>query len=755
MKLLKTLFLTLLLLVLLAVSAIGIFLWTFDLNHYKNLAETKLTELLKHPVQIQEMTTQLSFIPTISISGFKILNNEPFQEEKPLLDVQKMSAELELIPLLNSQINIHRISIDSANLNLIQEKDTNNWEIKTTGTSSSQQTKTASQTNQQKIKSDNIQLNLIDIKTLNVAYTKDKKTQKLAANKLQLKQLHILSGDFVYENQAINISLNTSPVFEFLNMKNTFPIDLKITSKLFNLSVNGKVTNLKQPSNIQAVISLSSTNLKNSLNFFKISHPLIPSQAGQLNLQFSGDQKKLDIKQANFDINAQKDFSFTAHGTLRNLLKNPTLSLTANARLLDSKTSKLWKVAPMALKGDFTLTQNSVKATKLNIEANRSDIQLSGDFSWKKQPYTLQLDMTSEYLDYRDFFLSEQSTTAANTATKKGATETTIPWDLLNKFTATTSVQIKHLQATDMLTGLISISAKPTLKQGLLQAPFEARLLEGNLTGALSAKAATQQIEMVLATNKLNLDGIRPVGQQVQNLILNSKIELASKGDTKTSILKNLKGHITAQTQQGRILNPWFINLAKTLTTYRKRKNSALNSSDEKITITCAAANLNIKQGVIIGQDQIALETNVLNIVAGGTINLAEQTVNINAYPSLPFEGKLDEVLSLSKLIHITGPFNKLTSQVDATQAAVSLLEKGLNKWTKNNSSTNNLSLNRGQLCQNVLGTTTTSKATDKKETQPKKQTTQAASGSNQKKSAQDQFKQQLADSLLKALSSK
>ena len=67
MKLLKNLFLTILLVVILAVCAVGVFLWTFDLNRYKDIAETKLTEALKHPVQIESMATRLSFIPTISI----------------------------------------------------------------------------------------------------------------------------------------------------------------------------------------------------------------------------------------------------------------------------------------------------------------------------------------------------------------------------------------------------------------------------------------------------------------------------------------------------------------------------------------------------------------------------------------------------------------------------------------------------------------------------------------------------------------
>ena len=128
-RIIKKTLVILLTLFLLLVIALTIFLLTFDLNHYKRLAEQKLTLLLHHPVTIESMHTKLALIPTISVTNFKIANNQPFQDKDPLLFVKKMEAELELIPLIHSQVHIHEVSISEANLNLYANQQQDNWSI--------------------------------------------------------------------------------------------------------------------------------------------------------------------------------------------------------------------------------------------------------------------------------------------------------------------------------------------------------------------------------------------------------------------------------------------------------------------------------------------------------------------------------------------------------------------------------------------------------------------------------------------------
>ena len=177
LRFLKKIFLILFVLIFLVAIAVAIFIFTFDLNRYKNLTEQKLSLLLGRPVTIESMHTKLSLVPTITINGFKILNNEPFQGKSPLLSIQKMDAELELAPLLTYNINIHKVSLDKATINLLKAADKNNWALKSNSTSSTEEKSAAKNTkiNLQK----NLRLNVVNIKELLVHYEDEKQKQKI------------------------------------------------------------------------------------------------------------------------------------------------------------------------------------------------------------------------------------------------------------------------------------------------------------------------------------------------------------------------------------------------------------------------------------------------------------------------------------------------------------------------------------------------------------------------------------------------
>ena len=115
------------LLVSVVVLAIGIaiFIFTFDLNRYKDFTEQKLTQVLQHPVTIDSMHIKLSLVPTITIQGFKISNNDPFKEKVPLLVVPTMHAELELAPLLARSIDIHSVNLQKAEVYLAKKGEKN------------------------------------------------------------------------------------------------------------------------------------------------------------------------------------------------------------------------------------------------------------------------------------------------------------------------------------------------------------------------------------------------------------------------------------------------------------------------------------------------------------------------------------------------------------------------------------------------------------------------------------------------------
>ena len=298
-RFIKRIFGILFILLFLAVIALIIFFITFDLNRYKDLAAQKLTTILDRPVKIESMHTKLALIPTITITGFKIENNEPFQDKAPLLFIQKMDAELELAPLLNSQINIHKIILDEASINLFKNKDTNNWILSPAPQKDTQNT-APSKSNAKIDLQKSIRLNIVTIGVLKGTFEDSGKKYTASINNLEMKNFHMLSGEILYNKQKFNFNLNAGSIFDLLNQTPNFPYDIKIQSRLANITLNGKIGDFNELTGLQTTLSVRTNNLKNLLSFMGITHPLIPTQNAQLQLQTSGSAKELAIKQFNF-----------------------------------------------------------------------------------------------------------------------------------------------------------------------------------------------------------------------------------------------------------------------------------------------------------------------------------------------------------------------------------------------------------------------------------------------------------------------
>ena len=760
-RIVKRILIILLILIILAAIGVTIFIMTFDLNRYKDLAEKKLTEVLNRPITIESMHTKLALVPTITITGFKIANNQPFHDKDPLLSIKKMDAELELAPLLNSQLNIHRVNIDSADINLFKEQDNNNWTIQATAKPKTEQKQPdkvkANKLDLQK----NLHLNFVNINTLNLKYTDPQQTQSLTINKLQVKGFHIFSGEIAYDKYTFNFTLNSGTIFDLLNRSPNFPIDLKIQSRLINLTLNGKIGDFKDWSKLQATISMRSNNLKNLCNFFKIKHPLIPTQNAQLQFQLNGDMKKMTIPQASFNINSDKDLVIKGSGELKDLLTKPVLTMDIKAQLFENRLVDLWHVQPMNLAGDISISPNSFQTKKITIDANRSDMRVAANVQLKNKKYNISSAIYSDFLNIYDFIRKvedpdqPQETEPQNAITKTKAS-TQIPWDLAQKINLNLNLSIKHFQARDWLNDHLGITTRPTLYEGVLNIPFEIAALNGKLAGTLKATASDQVISFVTTGSDLNLNGIRPLSHEVQNVILQAKATGKTKGADVSTLLKNLNGQIVAQVNQGEIINKWLTSLPKMLNLNKKKQNVSFSNTDARMMIICAAANMNIVNGVVTGKEQVALETNSINLSAGGTINLVEKTMDVLVRPSLS-DGTADDWLSLSKYIRITGPFDRLTPRVDTEQVTGNLIQIGMNKLIgSDNQLTEVKTLATGEMCQNVLGKDAlikTAKVKQQAPTQKKKDNTQPTA-TQQPKPAQtkQQFEQELFNSLFQAL---
>ena len=412
----------------------------------------------------------------------------------------------------------------------------------------------------------------------------------------------------------------------------------------------------------------------------------------------------------------------------------------------------------MTLSGDFTMTPTSFKTKTTTLDANRSDMRLAADAQLKGKILNISLAVGSNFLNIYDFIKKQdrKSEESNQQASKQNTSQKVqIPWDMMKKINLNLNLNINHLQANDWFTDYIGVTTQSTLYDGVLKFPFELSTLNGKITGTVNANSNNQTIGYNITGNNLNLNGLRPLNQEIQNVVLQTKLNGTTKGTTLDDLIKNLNGKIIAETNQGEIINKWFVSLPKALNLTKRKQNVSFSNNDTRFMITCAAANIDNKNGVITGKDQLALETNTLDLIAGGSIDLSQKTMNVLIHPSLS-DGTADDWTALSKYIRIAGPFDNLKPTVDTEQVASNLIKSGINKLAGIETQETTTPKVSGAMCQNVLGNNALiQKAKAKAKTtnnqpksQPQAQTQQSQKKVNQKK----QFEKELINSLFQAL---
>ena len=206
-------------------------------------------------------------------------------------------------------------------------------------------------------------------------------------------------------------------------------------------------------------------------------------------------------------------------------------------------------------------------------------------------------------------------------------------------------------------------------------------------------------------------------------------------------------GNISVELTEGQIVNEKFNSLPTTLNILRGKTGSLAFSKDQKTELICGALNVPVKNGIITSQDQIALETDTLNFVLNGQIDLNNETVDLAVIPSVgQTRGMANQLLEIAQFIHLTGSWTNIETKSEPMKVADSLIKLATQKLTGQPQENKNTS-SKG-LCQKVLGKSLTQKANGAQKTQAKN----GQKAVNNAPKAQQNLGQQIFQSLSQAL---
>lgn len=634
MKFLKWFFGILIFLIIAVAVAAYIFLKNFDLNKYKNYAEKIVYEQTGRKLTIAgDASLGISLIPTIVINDVSFANPE-WAKNPQMVKVGALELRFSLLPLLSKQIVVDRALLKSPQIFLETAKDgQNSWDFKLPDV---QPEKAASAGG------------WMIVKTANAAETGG-------------------TMDFLSDFVAREVVISDGTV-EYYNHKDKSSKSLGIKNIAF--STDG----INSPMNVSWDIVFDGMTFSGSGELGSLAALL--SGVGEYPL-------KLDIKALGLGalLNAKiKD------------MMNDKLSAVFDYNVYNPAGNMNAPETTVIGTGNATLKKVSLNISNLSIVNNKLQGKVSADISGAK-PF-VSADITGNSFNLES--LNKALPTASNFELVKSAhasalvPDTLIPYELLKIADGNFSVALKELIVNSDLV-VKNLVLKAALSGGVLNVkPLDFNLGQGsvNLTAIVSSVSKSLTLN---ATAKDVLMGDLHKEFKVDNQndfgILSggntqSYISLKGSGSTVRSLTDNLNGQIIAvvepsklQSGQLKFLTNSFVSQLLNILKIDTRKS-------ETVDLKCAVVRADFNNGTITFPKGIAVNSDKLDLVSSGTLNLRNDKLNlsINAYRSGIADVSI--VQAVSNLVKIGGTLQNPKIAIDESGALKTIAGAALSGGT-------------------------------------------------------------------------
>lgn len=196
--------------------------------------------------------------------------------------------------------------------------------------------------------------------------------------------------------------------------------------------------------------------------------------------------------------------------------------------------------------------------------------------------------------------------------------------------------------------------------------PLDFGFAGGRLAGPVRMDGNREPMNssITLRVDKLQLAKLFPTIKEAQASLgnLGGAIDLKGKGSSVKDMLGTSNGKIALYMDGGRISRTLMEIVALDLWNIARLK---LKDDQSTVEIRCAIADLDVKDG-IANVNALIIDTGVVNIQAGGWVNLKTEEMNLRIEP----KPKDKSIASLNSPIHVRGTFSQPRVAPDAKMVA-------------------------------------------------------------------------------------
>lgn len=684
MKLLLKLFLLLIVLILIAG---GIFLWTFDINKYRESITTELSQALNRPVTIEKIAMKISLIPTISLSNVTVGNPAGFKSTEPLANAGTVELTIALPPLMHKEVQIRDIQIKNATINFIQLKDGNNITFSDSkSTTKPTVNKPSTSTNTANPYLAQLKVDTIGIDKVLINYQNGEQKEQIFLNDITIQQLKALSAKILYHDIPMNLTANMN-LMNLVQMNNNFIFNAQLTALGSTTKISGSIGDMKNFQNILLNLDMVVDNLSNMATKLGTNIPLQITDASFSSI-IKGSLDKMDIQ--TFKLSLGEGIVMDLKGTLSQVKTNPQAQLAGTIIVKNTPVISQTGVQPMTITLSTQAQNGSANISKLSLNANRSDIDSTFKINWNKDKIDIIGTVDSNFLNPNDFYKNPYQETPQQTkSTDKQPTqiaqskeETSTNSNILNKLNAQIDWELQNIELTENSGDYYGIFGRTVLKNGVLTAnPVQVKTIAGVINGILRVQNITglPQTQLTFSGENISLDKIKKLHKYVSGSTANLSGNISTVGLDQTAVLSHLSGNVEVEVTQGKVVNKEFNDLPQEIGLLTKNKSFSYSKTDSESILNCAVMNLKMNNGIVKMDKSVAIETSVLDVMLSGQVNLANQTLSVTLNPSLP-SGTQNRLLNAAQLIKIEGPITKPKMSLDTSKIVSKGIEKGIEK---------------------------------------------------------------------------
>ncbi len=654
---------------LLLVGGVAGYIALFDINSYKSMIEKSASEAVGRPVFIRgSMELTKSLMPVLVINDIEIRNHKDGFSSPNLAVIKQARVDLDLMSLLHKMLNVKDVRVQEIKVFLdVTEKGENNWQIdsKPAAKTSAKPPIKQKPTLSKKFTDDmQISINTIRVSDMVIYYNdaEQKKNWQVDVASADLTQLVNLNASFKWNNETFTVKGSMKNLQGLIQGKSrSFGFSFDVNAYQAQTTLSANIRDIQNLDNLTINIKSDGKNLRNSVAFMTSSKeiPAVP-------FSIKGAVKILKTQ-----VIADGSFTLLNGGVAGNFnaevkgAKNKTLSGRLSLTVTDEAFLRPYGVKPFSLETKVSSVKpDEIELTNLTLTANESDIdgQLKIVFG-EKRPF-ISGELNSRYFNLDDILAGETaSSTAATTKTDAGArrlfSSTPISVDFLTAVDLNILALIENLNVNGVLTTYPRLMLNAQLNDGTLNVSVleGTQFLGGPVVGLI---AVQKQNTGMLASAKLvgkglKLDDFTVFKNHLQGGTIATNVNLTTAGQSMQQLAGNLNGTFLMTVQDSEIFSQWLSKLPVNIFQIGKKALPYQQSYSNALSLKCAAFNVTVENGLIRLNRKVAMETNLLNMVFDGTVNLKNEKLDVQLVPMAP-KGKTTEAVNLaSQFVTIGG----------------------------------------------------------------------------------------------------